>query len=66
MPRFPVTFDVSDREVYFRFKAACRANDVSVSQALEYLMQETLKNNGIGDIKVHPEKITGPGPMVRS
>jgi len=62
--RITVTFEC-DPDAYFRFKAGCRANDVTVSDALEFLIHETNKHNRVSDLKVNPEKISGPGPMVR-
>ncbi len=60
-----VTFEC-DPDEYFRFKAGCRANDVTVSDGLGFLIRETNKHNRVSDLKVNPEKISGPGPMVKS
>ena len=55
-----------DRDVWFRWKALCRANKVSVEKASEALLQETLQRFGI-DIRERSEdqSMKVPGPAVK-
>ena len=48
-----VTFTTSiDRATYFRFRDLCHAHKVPIERAVEVLLRETLKQNGI---EVRPE-----------
>lgn len=40
-----------DRDMYFRFRALCHANDVTVEQAIEELIRAALERAGVSQAK---------------
>lgn len=40
-----------DRDLYFKFRALCHANDVTVEQAIEELIRAALERAGVSELR---------------